>query len=83
MNFQIPPAPSFDRKIWHFNRANTTLIQRAVSNFPWHDHLSSNLDPNWQAQTFTDIIMHIMTNFIPNETIRVKPKDPPWIKKTH
>ena len=81
INFLIPPAPSFDRKIWHFNRANTPSIQRAISNFPWREHLNSKQDSNWQAETFTDIILNIMSNFIPNETIRIKPKDPPWIKK--
>ena len=43
------------------------------------DVLNENPDPNWQAKTFTEILLNIVTNFIPNETITVKPRNPPWI----
>ena len=81
MNFQLPPPPSFERKIWHYDRANITLIRRCISCFPWSDVLNKTPDPNWQAETFTEILLNIMTNFIPNETITVKPRNPPWITK--
>ena len=71
MNLQLPP-PSFERKIWHYDRANISLI-------PWYDVLNENPDPNWQAKTFTEILLNIMTNLITNETIAVKPRNPPWI----
>ena len=80
MNFQLPP-PSFERKIWHYDRANITVIRRCISCFPWSDVLNENPDPNWQAETSTEILLNIMTNFIPNETITVKPRNPPWITK--
>ena len=35
VNFRIPPVPSLDRKIWHFNRANLAAIKRSMINFPW------------------------------------------------
>ena len=37
---------------------------------------------NWQAKTFTEILLNIMSNFIPNKTVTIKPKDPPWITKS-
>ena len=40
-----------------------------------------NNDPNWQAKTFTEIILNIMSIFIPNETKKIIPRDPPWITK--
>ena len=33
VNFRIPPPP-FERKIWHFNRANTSAIKRSMTSFP-------------------------------------------------
>ena len=54
------------------------LIQRAVAGFPWHLHLI-NHDPSWQVKFFNETILNIMSNFIPNEYIKVQPKDPPWI----
>ena len=82
VNIRIPPPLPFDRKIWHFNRANSAAIKRCMTNFPWLQHLSLNNDPNWQVKTFTDILLNIMTNFVPNETKRFVPRDPPWITRS-
>ena len=30
MNFNIPPPP-FERKIWHYDRANTPLLKRSIT----------------------------------------------------
>ena len=79
MNFSIPPPPPFQRKIWNYDRADARLIKMAVSNFPWREHLNSNPDPNWQVTSFTDKILNIMSNFIPNRITKVTPRDPPWI----
>ena len=49
--------------------------------FPWVQHLNTNQDSNWQVQTFTNIFMNVMTNFIPNGIKRIVPCDPPWITK--
>ena len=88
MNFRIPPPPhqSFEKKIWHFNRANAAAIKRSMNSFPWRQHLNTNTNPNWQVKTFTDTFLNIMSNFIPNETKRFVPRDPPpppppWITK--
>ena len=52
-----------------------------MNSFPWRQHLNVNTDPNWQVKTFTDTLLNIMSNFIPNETKRFIPRDPPWINK--
>ena len=82
VNFRIPPPPPIVRKIWHFNRANSTAIKRSMTSFPWSRHLNLNTDTNWQVKTFTSIFLNIMSNFIPNETKRFVPRDSPWITKT-
>ena len=51
-----------------------------MPSFPWH-HLNLNTDTNWQVKPFTDTLLNIMSNFIPNETKRLVPRDPPWITK--
>ena len=81
VNFRIPSPPPFERKILHFNRANSVAIKRSMTTFPWHQHLNINPDPNWQVKTFTNIFLNIMSNFIPNETKRFIPRNPPWITK--
>ena len=81
VNFKIPPPPPYERKIWHFHRGNIAAIKRSMTSFPWHQHLSINSNPNWQVKTFTEVLLNIMANFIPNETKKIVPRDPPWITK--
>ena len=59
----------------------TSGIKRSMTIFPWHQYLNVNTDPNWQVKAFTDNFLNIMSNFIPNETKRFVPRNPPWITK--
>ena len=81
VNFRISPPPPFERKIWHFSRANIAAIKMSILRFPCHIHLSTNTDPNWQTKTFTKMFLNIMSSFIPNEIKPFVPRDPPWISK--
>ena len=81
VNFTIPPPPPVVRTLWHFDRANKVAIQRSMANFPWENHLSLNSDPNWQVKTFTEILLNIMSNFVPHEIKRIMPTDLQWISK--
>ena len=36
---------------------------------------------SWQVKIFTDILLNIMSNFVPNEIKRIVPRDPPSINK--
>ena len=81
VNFRIPPPPSLYRKFWHFNRANLAAIKKSMTHFPWFEQLNLNMDIDWQVKTFTEIFLNIMSNYIPNETKRFVPRDPPWITK--
>ena len=47
INFKIPPPPPMERKMWHYNKANTDAIKKSMSCFPWAKHLSINTDINW------------------------------------
>ena len=76
-NINLPPPPPYEREIWHYHRANVTLLRRSMSNFPWLQHLNINSDPNWQTKTFTKIFLNIMSNFIPHETKKITPRDLP------
>ena len=81
VNFRIPPPPACERRIWHYNRANTEAIRRSLNSFPWVQHFNINNDVNWQVKSFTEIILNIMSNFVPNELKVMTPRDPPWIDK--
>jgi len=80
-NFKIPNPPPYKRKLWHYDRAQILLIKRAITEFKWHEHLSTNMDPNWQVESFTKIVLQIISNFVPNEIKKIIPREPPWITK--
>ena len=78
INFKIPPLPKYSRKMWHFNRANVELILRAILAFPWEATLRRLLDPNRQVDILNQTVLNIMSNFVPNEVVTVRPRDPEW-----
>ena len=75
----LMPPPPYDRKVWHYSRANIDSLRRSIDNVNWEDQFNHNLDPNWQVEYFTKTILNIISNFIPNDIVKVHPKDPPWI----
>lgn len=79
LNYLIPPAPTFRRKVWDNKKSNVFLLQRAIREYPWDDMLNSNPDPNWQIAFFNSTFLNIMSNFIPNKFVKIDSKDPPWI----
>ena len=78
INFKIPPPPKYDRKIWHFKKAQADLIKKAIQAFPWNNCLSSLADPSDQVELLNSTIINIMSNFIPNEVKRYRPSQPAW-----
>ena len=55
------------------------MIKNSITRFPWEVPFRTNSDPNWQAKSFTEIILNIMSNFVPYKVIKVIPRDPPLI----
>ena len=59
---------SYERTVWYCNRANADLIRMAIDLFDWDKALCIN-DVDKQVAIFSDTLMYIMQNFVPNETI--------------
>ena len=80
INFNLPPPPKYKRKIWHFNRASSDMIEKAISSFPWADNFQ-NLVPTEQVDLLNRTILNIMANFVPNEIRTIRPREPEWMNK--
>ena len=52
INFKIPPPPPYNRRIWHYDKANVSAIKRSMVIFPWVQQLGLNPDINWQSNFF-------------------------------
>ena len=81
INFKLILPPVYKREVWHFKNARFDLIKQSIDRFDWEGALG-NLEVNEQVKIFTETLLNIFRNFIPNETITCKSRDPPWMTKT-
>ena len=75
---KIHYLPPYEREVWHFQKADTNLVRRAMNDFNW-ERAFFNLNTNEMVSVFNTIIKNIMTNFFPHETIICDDRDHPWI----
>ena len=68
VNLKVFYPPPYERTVWHFSRANSDHIKKAINLFDWESSLN-NLDVNEQVSVFNETIMNIMSNFVLNELI--------------
>ena len=81
IKFAIPPSPAYNRKVWQFNKANLSSISSAISQFPWHERRTRISNPSLQVALLNETILNIMSNFVLNRTIRIKPSEPEWLNR--
>ena len=79
-NLSIFYSPPYERTVWYYKRANTELIRRAIDQFDWVRALC-NVNVDEKVYFFTKMLLNIIQNFIPHETITCDDRDPPWINK--
>ena len=70
----------YERIVWHFSRANSDHIKKAIKLFDWESS-PNNLDVKDQVSVFNETVMKIMPNFVPNELITCDDGDPPWMNR--
>ena len=67
-DLSINYPPPHERTVWYYNWANADLIRWAIDLFDWDKTLCFN-DVDKQVSIFSDTLMNITQNFIPNETM--------------
>ena len=78
VNFLVHVPPPYERHIWHYKRSNVDDIKNAINLFDWNRHFR-NIDVNKQVEAFNETLLNIFANFVPNESITINEKEPPWI----
>ena len=66
INLKVFYPPPYEREIWHYQRANVDLIQRAIEQFSWEKSFRY-LNINEMVFLFNKTIKNIYSNFIPHE----------------
>ena len=79
MNFKIPQPAKFNRRLWHYNRAQSNLIARSLSYVDWADILNRFHNPTEQVRVLNEHILNIMYSFVPNEYKTICRRIPPWL----
>ena len=70
--------PPYERTVWYYQQADTELIKRSLENFDWKNAFP-NCNPSEQVSVLTKTVRNIVSNFIPNETMLVDHRNPPWL----
>ena len=67
-NLKVHYPHPYEREVWHFKKANTDHIKRAINGVPW-ERSFANLDINDKVYLFNKIIRNILSNFIQKQLI--------------
>ena len=59
--------PPYERIIFHYSQANVDHIQQAINLFGW-ENAFLNFDVDIQVSIFSNTVLNILNNYIPNET---------------
>jgi hypothetical protein len=82
LNLQCFRPPPHKRLVFHYDRANSELLQRACRMYDWVGELAFLTDnPEEQVEHFDEVINNISKNFIPHEEKTFYAGDPPWLTK--
>ena len=56
----IPPPNPYNRRVWHYNRADTASIHRSIVDFDWNTNLNAcSHDVDAQANLLTNTLLNI------------------------
>ena len=71
--------PSYTRKICYYDKADFVAIMKGIEMFKWHEQLDKIKCPNEQVKLVNEVLLNIYSNFIPNQTKTIRPRQLPWI----
>ena len=80
-SIKSPRIPPSKRLVWHYDKANRDLINRAIIDFKWDFHLNKIPNPNCQVKFLNQTILNIITKFVPSSTIHTNIHQPKWITR--
>ena len=79
LNFTTPRQKTYVKTVWDFDHANYDAIENHLQDIDWDGRLSSSNDVNFINENINGEITLAMDQNIPKKTIRIRPRDKPWI----
>ena len=74
INLSDPLPPPYARKVWQYNKADKKNIQ-------YLSKIVHNLNNKCKSATFSNTLINIFRNYIPNKKVRFEYGEAPWINK--
>ena len=62
-NLKLYYPPLYEREVWHYQKANSENIRKAISEFPWERRFA-NSDVDEKVYLFTKTIKNMVSNYI-------------------
>ena len=77
LKFQKTKVKSYTRQIWNYALGNYDLLRAKASETGWDSLRHASLDT--YVINFTNHILQLAKECIPNKLVRIRPADPPWL----
>ena len=75
---KIFDPPPYKGLAWDFSNASVESINLAIESFN-HGNAFDGKDIHAQVTLFSETLLNIFSNFIPNRTKTLTDSDPPWM----
>ena len=82
LNLRQKPDKPYKRLIWNYDKADVFNLRSCLSNAKWDDCFVSE-DIDSVTMKWTNLLLSIARQFIPNRIITVRPKDKEWYTNDH
>ena len=76
-SFTKPHSKNFTREVWLYEQGDFDTLRQRIADFDW-DSIKCE-DVNQYATNFTNILINLAKESIPNKKVRIRPQDLPWI----
>ena len=76
INFRVSLPPPLFRTVWDYKNADAISIQHAIENFNWQ-HAFERKNINEKVQVFSEVLMNILSNYVPHKLLKFDYKQPP------
>ena len=79
-NLNISYPPPYQCLVWDYKKADSKNIRKALDSVNW-ERLFDQKPINAQVRAFTETILNVFRNYVPNNYITVDDKDPVWMNE--
>ena len=78
INITHSKVTTYKRHVFYYEQGDHVGLSNALSQTNWDQLISNEIGIDTSSNNFTEHLQNIVKEFIPNQTVTIRPKDPPW-----